>query len=294
MKKNNFKKRTAIIIGLLTVVFVLYFIFFFGHEAAAPVVPVEAVKSIAPAASLEVVESNVPTEVLKPDTIKFIPQPIATSSVAASSSATSSVATSSAPIKKNINISVPFTSQAPLTNWKDGRQEDGCEEAVSLMVMAWAKGNGTKTSPAVWEKLIVELSDFEQEKYGEYRDVTLSDMVAWIFNDYFKYNKINLKKIASSTDIISELEKGNIVLAPMNGQKLKNPYFTAPGPLTHMLLIKGYDYKTKEFITNDPGTRRGENYRYSEEIILGALNVYPTGSHEEISELKKAIIVVEK
>ena len=255
----------------MAVISVLYFVFFFGREVSAPVGEVKLNKGV------EL------SEVLKPIV------PIATSSLA-----TSFVATSSVTIKKNINISVPFTPQAPLANWKDQRQEDGCEEAVSLMAMAWAKGNEAKTSPAAWEKSILELSDFEQEKYGEYRDVTLSDMTAWIFNDYFKYDRVGLKKIASTTDIVNELEKGNIVLAPMNGQKLKNPYFTAPGPLTHMLLLKGYDYKTKEFITNDPGTRRGENYRYPEEIVWGALNVYSTGLHEEISEFKKAVIIVEK
>lgn len=310
--KNNLKKKSIIIIGLLAAIFALYFIFFSGREAVAPIT--ESIVAVVPASP-----SSSP-EVLKPNSIHFIPEQIPTSSpsvaspirVASSSVVASStiiippslVASSTVKIaptiststeKLNIiNLSVPFTPQAPLANWKDERQEDGCEEAVSLMAMAWVNGVKEKLTAAAWEKSIIELSDFEQEKYGEYRDVTLSDIITWIFNDYFKYEKVSIKTIASSTDILSELEKGNIVLAPMNGQKLKNPYFTAPGPLTHMILIKGYDYRTKEFITNDPGTKRGENYRYSEGIILGAINVYPTGSHEKMVNIEKAIIVVEK
>lgn len=306
--KNNLKKKFIIIIGLLAAIFVLYFIFFAGREAVAPI-------------SDEVISST-PIEVLKPNSIHFIPEQIPTSSpnvvspirvssssviasstyIASSSAIASStikvIATTSVNIEKLdvINISVPFTPQAPLANWRDERQEDGCEEAVSLMAMAWVNNekDKTKLTAAVWEKSIIELSDFEQEKYGEYRDVTLADMITWIFNDYFKYEGVSIKTVASSTDIFSELEKGNIVLAPMNGQKLKNPYFVQPGPSTHMILIKGYDYKTKEFITNDPGTKRGENYRYSESIILGAINVYPTGYHEGVASINKAIIVVEK
>ena len=199
---------------------------------------------------------------------------------------------------KNILITVPFTTQAPLANWADSRQQDGCEEAVSLMAMAWVKGEGltskTKISKAAWEKKIITLSDFEKKKYKEYRDVALSDMLKWIFKDYFKYDKVSIKTVASTTDIIAELEKGSIVLLPMNGRELKNPNFKAPGPITHMILIKGYDYKTKEFITNDPGTRNGENYRYSEKIIFKAIRVYPTGYHLSVKKVEKAMIVVEK
>lgn len=298
MLKNNLKKKTIIIIGILSVIFVVYFIFFFGREATAPIVPMEDIKVIIP---IETKEQPVLIEAAKQNLINAIFEPIvAVPSTITNTLVTTTLVTSSPikkdPVKNNINISVPFTPQAPLANWKDGRQEDGCEEAVSLMAMAWVKGEkqAEKTSPAVWEKAIIGLSDFEREKYGEYRDVSLGDMIKWIFKDYFEYEKASIKLVASSTDILNELEKGNIVLAPMNGQKLKNPYFTAPGPLTHMILIKGYDYKTKEFIVNDPGTRRGENYRYLENVILEALNVYPTGSHEAIAELKKAVIIIKK
>ena len=96
------------------------------------------------------------------------------------------------------------------------------------------------------------------------------------------------------TTIISALRDGGVVLVPMNGQKLRNPYFTAPGPERHMLLIRGYDPSTKEFITNDPGTKRGENYRYSEATIIDAILVYPTGHHEPANEDLKGMIIVKK
>jgi hypothetical protein len=198
----------------------------------------------------------------------------------------------------NFVLAVPFTSQAPLAQWKDQRQQDGCEEAAALMAMAWVKDEGLKAGQEItkkeWRQRIVNLSDFEKKRYGEYRDIALDDMISWIFKDYFKYEKVSVKEVLSAADIVSELEEGNVVLTPMNGRLLKNPYFTAPGPERHMLLIKGYNYQTKQFITNDPGTRRGENYRYSEKIIFNAIRAYLTGYHQPIKKLVKEMIVVEK
>lgn len=204
-----------------------------------------------------------------------------------------SVSAASPAVKKNIILPVPFTSQAPLFEWKDERQQDGCEEASALMAMLWAKG-GPGYTKQVWRDKIVGLSDWENKKYGEFRDVALTDMVDWIFKDYFDYSGAQIKTIKSAADIRLELERGHLVIAPMNGQALKNPNFTSPGPERHMILIKGYDYKAKQFITNDPGTRKGENYRYSEKIIFNAIRAYQTGYKESFGPLRKEVIVVSK
>jgi len=34
-----------------------------------------------------------------------------------------------------------------------------------------------------------------------------------------------------------------------------------------MIVIRGFDPATKEFITNDPGTKRGEFYRYDIDLL---------------------------
>ncbi len=196
-------------------------------------------------------------------------------------------------VKPNILFTVPFTSQAPLFQWKDDRQQDGCEEASALMAMVWVKG-GEGYSKQVWRDKIVGLSDWEKKKYGEYRDVSLKDMVDWIFKDYLNYQGAAIKPVKSASDILLELEKGNLVLTPMDGRALKNPNFTGAGPERHMILIKGYDYKTKQFITNDPGTRKGEGYRYDEKVIFNAIRPYKTGYHLPFGPLKKEMIVVSK
>ena len=193
--------------------------------------------------------------------------------------------------KAPVIINVPFTSQAPLGEWKDPRQQDGCEEAAVAMAMAWAGGEKNITKEN-WRLRILILSTFEKKKYGEYRDVALADVQAWLLRDYFKYENSFIKKVATASDIIKELEAGNIVLMPTDGRKLKNPNFTGAGPERHMIIIKGYDYEKKQFITNDPGTRRGESYLYSENTIIDAIRNYHTGYHKPIKEVVKEVIVV--
>ncbi|MFZ4648873.1 MAG: C39 family peptidase [Patescibacteria group bacterium] len=192
-------------------------------------------------------------------------------------------------------LPVPFTTQAPLAQWSDSRQQDGCEEAGAVMAMSWAQGEKTISKEAA-KKAIIAISDFELKKYAEYRDVALDDVRKWIFIDYFKYDakKVRVVENIKLENIKSELVKGNLVLVPTDGRLLKNPYFTAPGPLTHLLVIKGYDKVKKEFITNDPGTRRGENYRYKESVLFKAISAYPTGHHLPIKKIEKKMLVVEK
>jgi len=164
------------------------------------------------------------------------------------------------------------------------------------MAMAWVREEGLKTkiTPAEFETRILALSDFQEEKYGEFRDTSLSDMETWIFRDYFSYEKTELKTVVTTSDIISELEAGKIVLLPMAGREMKNPNFKAPGPLTHMILVKGYDYQTREFITNDPGTRLGADYRYPAERIYSTIWVYPTGYHQETKIRERAMLAVSR
>lgn len=191
------------------------------------------------------------------------------------------------------NSTVPFIAQAPLAQWSDSRQQDGCEEAAAIMAMAWVNGE-TKLDKTKSRDLIVKISDFEKKEYGEYRDVYVDDVVNNIFKGWFKYEKVKVIKKVTLDQIKKELAKGNLVLAPTNGQALKNPNFKAPGPERHMVLIKAYDAKKKQFITNDPGTRNGANYRYSEALLFKAIRAYPTGYHKKIVGTEKSVIIVEK
>ncbi|MBI2450807.1 MAG: DUF192 domain-containing protein [Parcubacteria group bacterium] len=191
-----------------------------------------------------------------------------------------------------ILFTVPFTPQAPLGNWKDDKQQNGCEEAAAVMSMRWVKNQ--KLTLAEAEKEIIFISNFELAKYGNYRDTSAKDTMERIYRDYFGYNNIEVRNNIGVEDIKNELKIGNLVVVPVNGRKLRNPYYNPPGPIEHHLVVIGYDPAKKEFITNDPGTRYGKSFRYSETILENALQDYPTGYHEPIIKIEKTMIVVKK
>jgi len=192
----------------------------------------------------------------------------------------------------NIKLKVPFTAQAPFGDWKNQRQQDGCEEATSLMAIKWALSQELNKEEAL--KNILGASDYLLEKYKEYRDISSANTIDWIIKDYFNYPKAALKMDVTVNDIIYELEQGNLIITPMNGQIMHNPYYTLPGPARHMIVIIGYDADKEIFITNDPGTRNGQDYKYDAKLLFNAIRDYPTGYHEIINKIEKNMIVVWK
>jgi len=286
--KNKFK--FILLLGLILTAGLLYLSNIKESPVEAPV-EVEEVNIIDVSEPVidEPILPSLPVSLMKPE-VQEVPETQTSPEV----QVVPEVSTSSIEKKVDvINIITPFTSQAPLFKWSDPRQQDGCEEASALMAMAWVEGV-SGYSAAEWEKKIIDLADFEQDKYGEHRDVSVLDVVNWIFKDYFSYDQVEIVDIKNSAQIVAELETGNLVLVPVNGQALANPNFTPPGPEHHFLVITGYDYQTEEFITNDPGTRLGKGYRYKDQIIFKALRSYPTGYHDEYDQLKKEAIIVSR
>lgn len=189
-------------------------------------------------------------------------------------------------------LNVPFTPQAPTGDWADPREQSGCEEASALMAVYWAEGKQITQQLALQQ--ILAISDYEQATYGDYHDTNVADSIARIYEGYFHYSKVQAKYNITANDIKAELDKGNVVVVPTNGQKLNNPYYSPPGPLQHELVIKGYNQSTSEFIVNDPGTKHGYSYRYPISVVMNAIYDYATGDNEPIGTIVKAMIVVSK
>lgn len=182
---------------------------------------------------------------------------------------------------------VPFLCQAPYANWAQPWQ-DGCEEAAVIMAMRYLNGEGI--TKAYGNREILDQVQFQRQKYGGHYDLTAEQSVQLI-KDYYDHNNVEVRYDVTIDDIKDELAKGNIVITPMAGRELLNPYYTPPGPIYHYMLFKGYDDRTGEFITNDPGTKRGRNYRYKYQVAYGAIHDW-TGSKQTIASGRKAMIVV--
>ena len=196
-------------------------------------------------------------------------------------------------VNEKIILSVPFIAQAPLGDWSDPRQQDACEEAGVLMAMAWIKDR-EEIDPVVAQAEIIALADWQQEKFGEHRDLHIADVATRLFGDYFNYQLVEIKTLNNKFDLIQALKENKIILIPSDGQALANPYFSPPGPERHLLVVTGYNPETDEFITNDPGTRQGRSFVYGADKLFNAIRVYPSGYHEEIVQSDKLGLVVTK
>lgn len=191
---------------------------------------------------------------------------------------------------------VPFTSQAPLGDWKPDQFQNGCEEASILMATLWAKGEEDPEAAKAQEK-IVAIGKEGGKLFGHVIDTSAED-TRKILAAYAPDIKTFLKKNPTAEGIKEEIDKGNIVIAPASGRELGNRFYTSPGPITHMLVIYGYEKESGDFLTNDPGTKNGKGYRYKEDILMAALWDYPTAPEHSApppsGKRPTAMIVVER
>lgn len=182
---------------------------------------------------------------------------------------------------------VPFVPQAPFAIW-DELHKEACEEAASLIVHYYLTDNKL-VSRELFDEELQKMVDWQVRNWGSHKDLT-SQETANLVKGYFGY-EARVSYDISISDIKKEIAKGNPVIVPAAGRELGNPYFRQPGPIYHMLVIRGYDDQKAEFITNDPGTKRGENYRYKYQVLYDAIHDW-NGSPETITQGRKAMIII--
>lgn len=188
-------------------------------------------------------------------------------------------------LEPEINLAVPFTVQAPHANWEDP-YGDFCEEASVLMAASYIKG-WTIPNHDFADRKLHEIKDFELQGFGYHKDTTAEE-TAVILKEFYKIDKVKVVYDPTESDIKKALSEKKVVIIPAAGRQLGNPYFRQPGPLYHMLVIKGYT-KEDNFITNDPGTRRGADFIYSPSVLMNAIHDWNGG---DVENGKKVVIIV--
>ena len=173
-------------------------------------------------------------------------------------------------IPEKFLLEIPFYSQTPLSKW-DAFHEEMCEEASVLNAGLYLEGK--KLTKEEFEAELQKMQKVEKKEIGEWKSTTITQTKK-LADIYFE-GKIKSKIIENPTidEIQAEIaagrpagKAGNPVIAPLSGRDIGNPNFTPPGPVYHMLVIKGYD--EKNFITNDVGTRKGNSYVYKKEVLM--------------------------
>ena len=250
--KNKYLKIVLFFIGLVALAGAI-FIFENIEEPKLPV-PQEA-----PAIQPESSENTPNKEIAKPEETPAIPD--------------------------SYDLKVPFVSQAPYANW-DELHNEACEEEAIILVHFYKKRAALSKETA--ENEIQKMVSYEIKNYGSHKDLTAQE-TAKLAKDFYGYKNVKIKYDFSWDDVKREIASGNPIIVPTAGRLLGNPNFRRPGPVYHMLVLRGY---TKDIvITNDIGTRKGERYQYSYKTLDRAIHDW-TGNPDTISQGRRAMIVI--
>ena len=194
-----------------------------------------------------------------------------------------------------INLAVPFSAQAPFGDWSLPYLE-ACEETSALLVDRFYKNE--KLTPEIVKEEILKMVDWQNKNFGHYEHTTAAE-TARILKEYFNYRRVDVDYDISLEDIKAHIIAGRPVIVPLAGRLVNNPFYRQPGPIYHMLVVKGLT-KNGDFTTNDVGTKRGANYVYDATVFYDAIHDAPFGGgaltnlelEKDIPTGRKAIIVV--
>lgn len=184
----------------------------------------------------------------------------------------------------DVNLNVPYTSQAPERNWSEPWQ-NACEEAAVLMIDAFTKGYGL--SPISSKDELLRLIAWEEAQgWGSSIE---ANRVQKLFTEYLHYKqKVSIITNPTVAQIKKFLDAGKPVLALANGKTLPNKYYSNGGPDYHAFVIRGYT--ADQFITNDPGVNRGANFIFPITAVMDSLHDWNGG---DVAAGTPIIIVVE-
>lgn len=176
-------------------------------------------------------------------------------------------------------LPIPFTVQAPDGIWTQPWY-DACEEAAIAMVGAFYAGHPLAKSDA--KIMIQRIVRMELNHFGFHKD-TNAAQIAETINNFFPW-EARVVHAPTLQDIKAEIDAERPVIVPVHGRALKNPYYRNGGPDYHTIVIAGYDDAKKEFIVQEPGTKRGLDFRYPYDRIISAMHDFLPGGRTKFGK----------
>jgi len=270
--------RTRLLVGIFIIVFLIAGVFVFLKQDAQPALNIEEV-SFEEAQGIEEVEGSEGidgSEDVEPEEIEpeVLPLPKGeVEGVAGDLDSQDPIEADESSIESEINLAVPFTSQAPHADW-DLPYQEACEEASAYMVWLYYEGYSSGLVNArVADTALLEFIEYESQTSVGYLDTTAQETAEFMEAFY----GLNTYVVQDPTvdQIKEQISKGYPVIVPAAGRELGNPNFSGEGPLYHMLVLRGYTDEL--WITNDPGTRNGEEYVYNIDVIMNAMGDWNNG-----------------
>lgn len=149
---------------------------------------------------------------------------------------------------------VPFTTHG-IGGWIEP-WNDYAAQSVTFMAMKWVYDQEIYSAAEAGDTML------DMDAFLGYIEIPSPEDVLRLFHEYYSYENAYLLENPSAESIKEQLDKGRIVILPVNAQFLDNPYFKQPAATDHMILVIGYDESTEEFIVHDPGVTNGWQFRY--------------------------------
>jgi len=176
--------------------------------------------------------------------------------------------------KEIANLDVPFISEAPEKIWS-GPWINACEEASVTMVDNFYIGKN-KISPKEAAILMNKLFAWQNKIYKSNANSNASRTTEMVLKNNLSF-KTQIVRNPTLEQIKNELRAGRPVISLHYGLDLKNPdlVFRRNGSAYHMLVIKGFDDNTEDFIVQDNGSHKnGVDFRYKYDILMSSLHDY--------------------
>lgn len=176
--------------------------------------------------------------------------------------------------KETINLDVPFISEAPQKIWS-GPWVNACEEASVAMVDNFYLGQN-KVAPKDAATLMNKLFAWQNKLFKSNANSNATRTLQMIDANNMSF-KGEIIREPNLDQIKDELRAGRPVISLHYGLDLHNPslIFRRGGSAYHMIVLKGFDENTQEFIVQDNGSHTdGIDFRYSYDTLMSSLHDY--------------------
>jgi len=176
--------------------------------------------------------------------------------------------------KEIVNLNVPFISEAPQKIWS-GPWLNACEEASITMVDAYYL-NQTKVTPKDAANLMNQLFAWQNKLFKSNANTNATRTIQMIEGNNLSFQG-KIVREPTLEQIQEELRAGHPVISLHYGFDLNNPdlHFLRTGSGYHMMVIKGFDDNTGDFIVQDNGSHNdGIDFRYKYDILMSSLHDY--------------------
>jgi len=185
-------------------------------------------------------------------------------------------------VPPELNLKMTFYSQAPFGDWSEPWQE-ACEEASILLIAnTYYNHNWTREN---FRDEILKLVTWENQNFGDFKN-TNAVQISRMLQEYLGLKSV-IHADPTYEDVQQVLARGHLIVMTFAGKLIGNPNYRNGGPVYHAMVIKGYKSGGK-VITEDVGTKNGEDYVYPWTTLQRALHDYT----DPIENGKKLMIEV--